>query len=115
MEGLRAEQGVGNICDETLRTLYRTKFHVQYTHKQACKDDNECDNRSKLGRQALFAECISNNFGSTHPQHVSFVMFLTEDISLYKKIMGQTTGVWNIIRNFVTPVIRHAMTTIASA
>ena len=86
MEGLRAEQGVGNICDETLRTLYRTKFHVRYTHKQACKDDNECDNRSKLGRQAWFAECISNNFGSTHLQHVSFVMFLTEDISLCKKL-----------------------------
>ena len=103
MEGLRAEQGVGNICDETLRTLYMTKFHVRYTHNQAYKDNNECDNRSnlgrqalfaecisnnfglKLGRQVLFAECISNNFGSTHPQHVSFVMFLTEDISLYKK------------------------------
>ena len=62
MEGFRAEQGVGNICDETLRTLYRTKFHVRYTHKQACKDDNECNNNQnwagKPGLQNVLATTL---------------------------------------------------------
>ena len=88
MEGLRAEQGVGNICDETLRTLYRTKFHVRYTHKQACKDDNECDNRSKLGRQAWFAECISNNFGLTQIGHYTIMRKQTFGLSAAFPFVG---------------------------
>ena len=56
MEALPAKQRVSSNCEVTLRTRYMTKNHTRYTHKQTCKDDNECDNKQRMDRQTLSDE-----------------------------------------------------------
>ena len=53
MDALQAKQRLGSMCEGTLCTLYMTIFHARYTHKQACKDNCECDNIQIMNQQTL--------------------------------------------------------------